>query len=238
MIHFSGVGLDSGHMFTTLLRLNYQSLENILERQLREPKLSGDIKCEWSQIQEIIQKGVCTFYHACKVGHSVFYKSDCKYKSNHEEGECTVVSKGYITLTGVCMPEGHCRDIRHPCQDKECNDGHNKYKHEACPKKEYNTKLPAKHLKTQDSKVEETDSESDLKEEFPNKLTHCRGLYNPVVFTSLTRMCRDCYNMYREVEVYNLCTSNCFSSKTFLSCTRSLLIQEDKARSMVDRIGK
>ena len=63
-------------------------------------------------------------------------------------------------------------------------------------------------------------------------------MYNPEVFTSLTRMCRDCYNMYREVDVYSLCTSNCFTSQTFLGCARSLLIQEDKAKSLADILGK
>ena len=35
----------------------------------------------------------------------------------------------------------------------------------------------------------------------------CRGLYNPAAHRRLLNVCRDCYNLFREAEVFSMCTS-------------------------------
>ena len=82
-------------------------------------------------------------------------------------------------------------------------------------------------------------------------------MYNTNAVIRLKRICTDCYNMYREVEVFNQCnditshltdlsltqqfcltgTEQCFTSKTFLNCVKSLLIDKSEAKYMAENIG-
>ena len=63
-------------------------------------------------------------------------------------------------------------------------------------------------------------------------LRACRDVYNPRALVSLTRVCEDCYNLYREVDLYNQCTSDCFSSPVFMECTKSLLLNQPPTHSV------
>ena len=54
----------------------------------------------------------------------------------------------------------------------------------------------------------------------------------PARLVSLTRVCEDCYNLYREVDLYNQCTSDCFSSPVFMECTKSLLLNQPPTHSV------
>ena len=190
--------------------------------------------CEFSRMKEEVLKGKCTFYHACKAGREVFFESDCKHRTENQEGSCEVVRKEFVTIRGTCMAGGYCRDINYPCEDTDCHDAHNQYNHEACVQRNERPKIENMELKIEDPRKES----SELKDEVPAALNKCKGIYNPKVFTRLLRMCTDCYNMYREVEVYTECTSNCFTSQTFLGCAKSLLIKVDKAKSLADELGK
>ena len=67
---------------------------------------------------------------------------------------------------------------------------------------------------------------------------NCKGIYNPPVFTHLQRICRDCFNMYKEPEVFPLCSQDCFGSKYFMHCAKALLVKESKAKSRVNIVGK
>ena len=44
------------------------------------------------------------------------------------------------------------------------------------------------------------------------KSTKCKGLYNPSAYTRLVNICRDCFNIYKEPEVYSLCMGGCFEN--------------------------
>ena len=48
----------------------------------------------------------------------------------------------------------------------------------------------------------------------------CSRMYNIPVMTSLTRLCRDCYNLYREVEVYRDQAQSLLASRTIAQCAR------------------
>ena len=62
-------------------------------------------------------------------------------------------------------------------------------------------------------------------------------MYNPNAVIRLQRICTDCYNMYREVEVFNQCTDQCFTTQTFLRCAKSLLISKNEVINIVEKIG-
>ena len=54
----------------------------------------------------------------------------------------------------------------------------------------------------------------------------CGGMYSAHALIRLQRICTDCYNMYREIEVFHQCSDQCFTSQTFLKCAKSLLINK------------
>ena len=68
--------------------------------------------------------------------------------------------------------------------------------------------------------------------------SECRGIYNPSVYTRLKKICTDCYNLFKEPEVYNYCMSGCFDSSFFFTCTRTLMIEEDMVRELVKIAGR
>ena len=45
---------------------------------------------------------------------------------------------------------------------------------------------------------------------------------------------RDCYNLFKEPEVYNNCRSDCFSNQFFMQCAKVLLY---KANNMTGVLG-
>nr|AGP25010.1 ion transport peptide 2 [Tigriopus japonicus] len=68
----------------------------------------------------------------------------------------------------------------------------------------------------------------------------CRGMYDHGIFTKLNRICDDCYNLYKDVEVHHYCRSDCFSTSTFRQCLQSLLLDQesDVYLELVEIIGK
>ncbi|CAG7730402.1 unnamed protein product [Allacma fusca] len=68
----------------------------------------------------------------------------------------------------------------------------------------------------------------------------CRGTYDNEIFSKLSRVCDDCYNLYQEQEVHSLCRSNCFGSSYFKGCLDALLLseEEDKFEEMIEVLGK
>lgn len=52
----------------------------------------------------------------------------------------------------------------------------------------------------------------------------CRGPLN--YFVQLKNICDDCYNLYKDAEVYGLCTERCFHSEYFKACLSALLIDD------------
>ena len=66
----------------------------------------------------------------------------------------------------------------------------------------------------------------------------CRGLYNPSAFKKLELICTDCYNLFKESEVYTYCMAGCFETPFFLTCVRSLMMEEDMVMELVKMVGK
>ena len=50
----------------------------------------------------------------------------------------------------------------------------------------------------------------------------CRGLYNPAAHRRLLNVCRDCYNLFREAEVFSTYTANAFTLSYFHSAVFSV----------------
>merc|ERR1712146_776430 len=65
----------------------------------------------------------------------------------------------------------------------------------------------------------------------------CRGLYNPAAYTRLEHICRDCFNLFKVVEIYSMCMDGCFNSKHFLQCAKVLLLDESKVSKLIDVVG-
>ena len=78
-----------------------------------------------------------------------------------------------------------------------------------------------------------------------SKSPRCRIMYDPAVYTRLLMICRwtklikfnlkihilyfivrDCYNLFKEPEVYTNCRSDCFSNQFFTQCAKALLYKE------------
>lgn len=68
----------------------------------------------------------------------------------------------------------------------------------------------------------------------------CRGMYAPRIFAQLDRICEDCYNLYRDAEVHNMCRSGCFTTQTFRNCLQNLLLDKESEfyQELVEIIGK
>ncbi|CAH2042689.1 unnamed protein product, partial [Iphiclides podalirius] len=68
----------------------------------------------------------------------------------------------------------------------------------------------------------------------------CKGIYDASIFARLDRICDDCYNLFREPSLYNLCRQKCFQSEYFMGCVEALLLtdERDEIEQMVDYVGK
>ncbi|XP_013162939.1 PREDICTED: CHH-like protein isoform X2 [Papilio xuthus] len=68
----------------------------------------------------------------------------------------------------------------------------------------------------------------------------CKGIYDASIFARLDRICDDCYNLFREPSLYNLCRQECFQSKYFDGCVETLLLTDEKEEieQLVDYLGK
>ena len=81
----------------------------------------------------------------------------------------------------------------------------------------------------------------DIKNRFSTKKSlsaKCRGLYNPQAYYKLVNICRDCFNLFKEPEVYSLCMGGCFDSQHFMHCAKILLVEGEKVKSLVNLVGK
>ncbi|XP_031843758.1 ion transport peptide isoform X4 [Nomia melanderi] len=55
----------------------------------------------------------------------------------------------------------------------------------------------------------------------------CKGIYDKSIFARLDRICEDCYNLFREPQLHQLCRKNCFTSEYFKGCLDVLLLQDE-----------
>ncbi|RWS13128.1 Ion transport peptide-like protein [Dinothrombium tinctorium] len=69
----------------------------------------------------------------------------------------------------------------------------------------------------------------------------CLGVYNKATFARLSRVCEDCYQMYRDDDLHGLCRSNCFNNEYFKKCLEALLLSHEKEKfdeMVMDLYGK
>ncbi|CAH2984762.1 unnamed protein product [Chilo suppressalis] len=68
----------------------------------------------------------------------------------------------------------------------------------------------------------------------------CKGVYDAAIFARLDRICDDCYNLFREPQLYTLCREKCFQTPFFKGCMESLYLydEEEQIDQMIDFVGK
>ena len=164
-------------------------------------------------------------------------------------GSCQAESEQFIEISGTCSAGGHCRGLH----------GQVRLHHEACigsrrvldplqridRVKQFlrkNMKSETKLLKSDSTTTNSSQPVIKLEREesnFPSiPNAKCRGLYNPSAYQKLENICSDCYNLYKEPEVYTYCMSGCFDSSYFLTCVKGLMIEEEMALELVKMVGK
>ncbi|XP_064476559.1 CHH-like protein isoform X2 [Ornithodoros turicata] len=65
----------------------------------------------------------------------------------------------------------------------------------------------------------------------------CRGNFEQSYLARLERVCEECFQLYREPQVYNMCRASCYKNENFDSCATALLIQNgelDEIRRMIN----
>ncbi|XP_070380827.1 crustacean hyperglycemic hormone-like [Dermacentor albipictus] len=64
----------------------------------------------------------------------------------------------------------------------------------------------------------------------------CRGHYERSYMARLERVCEECYQLYREPQVYHLCRGSCFRNGYFNTCAQDLLLDDEmpKLRRMIN----
>jgi len=55
----------------------------------------------------------------------------------------------------------------------------------------------------------------------------CKGSLDYNGFSKLDKICKDCFNLIREPEIYQLCRSGCFGTGYFYGCMDSILLQSE-----------
>ncbi|XP_047483717.1 crustacean hyperglycemic hormones-like [Penaeus chinensis] len=68
----------------------------------------------------------------------------------------------------------------------------------------------------------------------------CTGVYDRELIARLDRVCEDCYNLYRDVEVAVGCRKGCFHNEVFLYCVDYMFRprQRKQYRAALQRLGK
>ena len=67
----------------------------------------------------------------------------------------------------------------------------------------------------------------------------CLGEQNRTIIYILDRVCYDCFDLYREPEVFRLCSSECYSSSYFSDCLDVLSKKDEEAKfqNLISRIN-
>ena len=73
----------------------------------------------------------------------------------------------------------------------------------------------------------------------PHGLT-CPNTPSVSVLKFLGRICEDCYSLYRDFDVFEMCRSDCFTSQYFSGCMNVMLVSKStrtKAAAMVSKLN-
>ena len=156
---------------------------------------------------------------------------------------CIVKTEQFTTVQGECSAGGHCKGQH----------GQVRFQHETCKvnkvREDVNKIERVKEFIRKNINMNNNVSKAMIREEIQSQRyenyrrpqiasnSECRGIYNPSVYTRLKKICTDCYNLFKEPEVYNYCMSGCFDSSFFFTCTTTLMIEEDMVRELVKIAG-
>lgn len=55
----------------------------------------------------------------------------------------------------------------------------------------------------------------------------CKGSLDFNGFSKLDKICKDCFNLIREPEIYQLCRSGCFGTGYFYACMDTILLKAE-----------
>ena len=123
----------------------------------------------------------------------------------------------YLSIMGHCDSAGHCGDGM----------GNHAWNHETC--KRSKNAVAATDFTEEENRV---DASSSI-------LGKCQTLYLGEQYHQLKQICEDCYNLYRNHEIYILCMSQCFlkqKSLFLISCTKRLMMEKDMVDEVVAKI--
>lgn len=70
-----------------------------------------------------------------------------------------------------------------------------------------------------------------------SELLGCKSVPSMKTFKYLNRICEDCFQLFRDQELYHMCRSDCFGSRYFVGCMDALLVETDarvEAAGIVD----
>ena len=203
--------------------------------------------CKFHLSKFVFLLGFCSSFGSCRVGNVNYFGSYCHGKV--EGGFCQAETEQFTAVSGTCSAGGHCKGLH----------GQVRLHHEACTGsrgalgslqqidrvKQFlrkNIKSETKVIKPDITAKNITQPVITLEQEesnFPSiSSSKCRGLYNPSAYQKLENICTDCYNLYKEPEVYTYCMSGCFDSSYFLTCVKGLMMEEEMVVELVNMVGK
>merc|ERR1711997_1119341 len=55
----------------------------------------------------------------------------------------------------------------------------------------------------------------------------CKGNLDFNAFLKLDKICKDCFNLFKDPEVYHLCRSDCFGTGFFNECMETILLKSE-----------
>ena len=206
-----------------------------------------DQTCKFTEKVLVTKDGICSSSGSCHVDRDNYYGSNCQWFKAGTP--CQVEKLQYTEVLGECSTGGHCKGVQ----------GQVRLHHETCSGKRrfsdanQNKMSKVKQFLRNNMKNDQQVFKNTIKNENSStnyeiiekiepqsfsKSSECRGLYNPSAYKKLELICTDCYNLFKESEVYTYCMSGCFASPFFLTCVRSLMMEEDMVKELVKMVGK
>jgi hypothetical protein len=235
------LGIDWGVTFT-----NHQDIIDKNKKNNDDTEIL-DVEspvCVFHDKEVITKSGTCSNMGSCQVNSVDYYGSSCV--GIPTGGICKVRTEQYTAVQGTCSAGGHCRSLQ----------GEVRLHHEACtPSRDgdqgrvdrvkqfiRNNNIRERNLVKTESITENPSHKAEnlnkINSQSIKSSTECRGLYNPSAYKKLENICTDCYNLFKEPEVHTFCMSGCFDSSFFMTCVKSLMMEEDMVRELVKMVGK
>lgn len=205
------------------------------EEKVKEVEEAEEI-CLITEKSIVKLTGVCSATGSCHTERGSFYGSSCQWEQRKEGSICHIEKELLNEQRGICSPGGHCKG----------ENGALRLHHEACTSKrgiEDTDRLASvkmflrKQTRPKQSLLDQIHKNKTeiMETKMPQE---CRGLYNPSAYKRLELICSDCYNLFKETEIYSFCMTGCFDSPVFFTCVRRLMLEEDMVMELVRMVGK